>query len=448
MNGSGRLSEYRPPSWQDAYDKPLPDAAKRTRENVANAPWAVDVERIGGALTYPSAIFTNPAMQGAPVALAPPAPAPKAAPEHQPLVASPHAERGITAAPLRASSLPVGSRTDLTRAFTCGAGYKLYPELKMQEDGKEAVLYYTAVNVKEGRAEFIVGPDSLATFTSNPKDYADAALRFFAQGMPNEVAAESGKVVDAAMRDGFGAAFRQLGKAWMTAIKDPEWVVQNGTQVAAGLVGAAAAQRVARGAEVKQLATLHAERLAATAVREEPAITSALKASSETAGGQVAGIESRLKSQDSLARKLETRATPRVEMRGQAAGAAVEAEAERVNDAVRYTVCASPANYAGVCRSTVAELEARGFKAMTQPRWNAWGSDGYKGLNMTFRSPTGQLFEVQFHTPESFAVKTELHGLYEEWRKPSTPPARRAELSRVMNERYGAVAIPEGASSL
>ena len=44
--------------------------------------------------------------------------------------------------------------------------------------------------------------------------------------------------------------------------------------------------------------------------------------------------------------------------------------------AVRYTVCASRANYAGVCRSTVAELEARGFRAMTQPRWNAWGSDG------------------------------------------------------------------------
>ena len=67
---------------------------------------------------------------------------------------------------------------------------------------------------------------------------------------------------------------------------------------------------------------------------------------------------------------------------------------------------------------------------------------------MTFRSPTGQLFEVQFHTPESLAVKTELHGLHEEGRMPSTPPARRAERSRVMNDRYGAGATPEGASSL
>lgn len=415
---------------------------------MANAPWAVDVERVGASQTYPSAIFTNPAMQGSPVAFSPPPPpSPPKAVDAQPLVVARHAEHGITAAPLRASSLPVGTRTDLTRAFTCGAGYKLYPELKMQEDGKEAVLYYTAVNVAEGRAEFIVGPDSLATFTSNPKDFADAALRFFAQGMPNEVSAASGKVVDAAMREGFGAAFRQLGKAWMTAIKDPEWVVQNGTQVAAGLVGAAGAQRVARGAQVKQLATVQAERIATLAAREEPAITSALTASSEATGGKLAGIDSRLKTQESLARKIETRATPRVEMRGQAASAAVDAEAAKVNDAVRYTVCASPADYTGVCRSTVAQLEARGFKAMPQPRWNAWGADGYKGLNMTFRSPTGQLFEVQFHTPESFALKTELHGLYEEWRNPSTP-ARRAAVARAMNERYGTVAIPEGASSL
>jgi len=311
---------------------------------VANAPWAVDVERVGASQTYPSAIFTNPAMQGSPVAFSPPPPpSPPKAVDAQPLVVARHAEHGITAAPLR--------------AFTCGAGYKLYPELKMQEDGKEAVLYYTAVNVAEGRAEFIVGPDSLATFTSNPKDFADAALRFFAQGMPNEVSAASGKVVDAAMREGFGAAFRQLGKAWMTAIKDPEWVVQNGTQVAAGLVGAAGAQRVARGAQVKQLATVQAERIATLAAREEPAITSALTASSEATGGKLAGIDSRLKTQESLARKIETRATPRVEMRGQAASAAVDAEAAKVNDAVRYTVCASPADYTGVCRSTVAQSE-------------------------------------------------------------------------------------------
>lgn len=37
---------------------------------------------------------------------------------------------------------------------------------------------------------------------------------------------------------------------------------------------------------------------------------------------------------------------------------------------------------------------------------------------------------MQFHTPESFAAKTETHALYEEARLPDTDPARVQELTQ------------------
>lgn len=37
---------------------------------------------------------------------------------------------------------------------------------------------------------------------------------------------------------------------------------------------------------------------------------------------------------------------------------------------------------------------------------NTFGGDGYQGINTTWRDPsTGHSFEVQLHTPESFAAK-------------------------------------------
>lgn len=41
----------------------------------------------------------------------------------------------------------------------------------------------------------------------------------------------------------------------------------------------------------------------------------------------------------------------------------------------------------------------------------------YKGINSTYLSPDGELFELQFHTPESFDVKQNVnHILYEQQR--------------------------------
>lgn len=126
MSDIDSVSRSKSPSWLDEYDKPLPGAAQKTAQNLANSPWlaTAPATKEETALAHPPAIFTNPAMLGAPVVLAPPPPAAPVKPA--PLAAAPNARHGVTLANL-AEDVPKGTRTDQTRAFTCGAGYKRRP---------------------------------------------------------------------------------------------------------------------------------------------------------------------------------------------------------------------------------------------------------------------------------------------------------------------------------
>jgi hypothetical protein len=60
----------------------------------------------------------------------------------------------------------------------------------------------------------------------------------------------------------------------------------------------------------------------------------------------------------------------------------------------------------------------------------------YQGINTNFRSPEGQVFELQFHTQESFNVKQNLtHELYEELRILPDASPKRAELEQQIINR-------------
>jgi hypothetical protein len=88
-------------------------------------------------------------------------------------------------------------------------------------------------------------------------------------------------------------------------------------------------------------------------------------------------------------------------------------------------------------------MTGRGFTMVRE--WNAWQKGGgmYKGLNTTWKTPTNQLFEVQVHTAESYALKEEVHGLYEEFRAVTTTPERRKEVEALMKQKWGRVPTPE-----
>jgi len=77
--------------------------------------------------------------------------------------------------------------------------------------------------------------------------------------------------------------------------------------------------------------------------------------------------------------------------------------------------------------------------------FNAWfkGDGSYKGLNVTFETPTGQQFELQFHTKETFRIKTETHDLYEASRAANATKELKAANAAKQIEYYKKIKIPK-----
>lgn len=127
-------------------------------------------------------------------------------------------------------ALPAGMRPVVS------GNYKLYPALVRHEDAGDSVAYWIAYNTQTKRNEFVVGPDELTRFTGAVELFEAAAVNAYMQGEPNKWQLESMKAIDAAVRDGPAAAFGHLGRAWLAAIKDPSWWMQNAAAVG-GMAG-------------------------------------------------------------------------------------------------------------------------------------------------------------------------------------------------------------------
>ncbi|WP_232676694.1 hypothetical protein [Nocardioides sp. R-C-SC26] len=165
----------------------------------------------------------------------------------------------------------------------------------------------------------------------------------------------------------------------------------------------------------------------------EPATTEMVRATAATVGGDLVRLDSRLKSLDSLTRKLITQI-------GTSGMTAADRAAE-IKDALRYTMVAPNERYWQIVDQTVAVLSAAGYRPVKVPA--GWRREGYRGMNLALRSPSGVTFELQVHTAASLAVAEASHLIYEEARADGIAPARRAELERKIIEMYLAVAMPD-----
>lgn len=189
-------------------------------------------------------------------------------------------------------------------------------------------------------------------------------------------------------------------------------------------VGAAAAAAASSVPEDEQLASAIAYY---TNVSEcEPEISSMMQ---EIAGDQDMGMEGfqyRLKGWDSFLRKIRSSTPDYV-----------------INDVVRYTMTASPETLAGKVSDSMAAMEKKGYKTVVVK--NTWDDEtrAYKGINTTVRTPEGILFEVQYHTPESYAMKDSMHALYEEWRLLDPESPRAIELDKQQMEMSRSLTRPD-----
>ncbi|WP_206439214.1 hypothetical protein [Streptomyces scabichelini] len=177
------------------------------------------------------------------------------------------------------------------------------------------------------------------------------------------------------------------------------------------------------------------------AVATEPRITEAIQAAAgRVEHGKLNGLEYRLKGEDSLKRKVATALLEDARLTPDRALA-------NTRDSLRYTVEIPTRDYSHGVQQAVNELRARGFENVTFK--NTWGGSGYKGINSTWRDPsTGQIFEVQFHTAESFVAKMDTHVLYEKGRLPGISSDEFAAIQAAQNDLFDRVPVPRGADSV
>jgi hypothetical protein len=142
-------------------------------------------------------------------------------------------------------------------------------------------------------------------------------------------------------------------------------------------------------------AVAEAERIRSRALAVEPKVTELMKTIQENAGGEFVQLEQRVKSTDSLARKIDSDAVS--EFDGDRSRAA-----DAVSDAVRYTLKVGDDNYAQSLDSTVKALEASGFTLRVKNFWQS--GDPYDGVNIKAKKD-GIEVEIQLHTPSSFSHK-------------------------------------------
>ncbi|WP_436845452.1 ATP nucleotide 3'-pyrophosphokinase [Streptomyces sioyaensis] len=179
----------------------------------------------------------------------------------------------------------------------------------------------------------------------------------------------------------------------------------------------------------------------ARARRAERSISPQVRAVARISHAELIGFDQRLKSPDSLKRKVAT-------WMHESPGQSVDTSLGMINDAVRYTLQWPAGKYSQGVHTAAGLLSAWGNDST---RWaNTWNrTTGYKAINSAWRAPrSGQLFEVQFHTPQSKAAQLQTHKLYEEQRLPGTPPARVRELQQQQNAIFAAVPVPAGAERL
>ena len=187
----------------------------------------------------------------------------------------------------------------------------------------------------------------------------------------------------------------------------------------------------------------HADKLHTKAKSAEPRITADVRDAVKSTSAKMYGLKNRLKTKQSLARKIETDAYND--------DISLEESASKVKDSVRYTALSPDKDFTKNYFAIKKSLEDKGY---TETRCKNYfdlynqGKVKHKSVQSVFKSPDGQVFELQFHTPSSQNAKNKKVPLYEEARKPGIDNARLSEIEVKMNDLAKTVFTPPNVYSI
>lgn len=171
---------------------------------------------------------------------------------------------------------------------------------------------------------------------------------------------------------------------------------------------------------------------------KEPQITKDVTAVAKACGSSMYGTKNKLKTYESIKRKIDTDAEEK--------GITPFKAAKSIKDAVRYTAISSDKDFVANYNKFKYLLEAKGYKeTKCKNYWDLYrkGKAKHKSVQCNFKTIDGYEFEVQFHTPSSQKAKNEKIPIYEERRKPNIDPDRAIYLEKQMEKLAEQVSTPD-----
>ncbi len=186
---------------------------------------------------------------------------------------------------------------------------------------------------------------------------------------------------------------------------------------------------------IKEDLSLSVDKLVEKSQKIEPTITADISNIATKSGGKLVGLENRLKSPYSIKRKIEAEV---------ADGFSKSLSLNKIRDAIRYTTVFKENDFVTRYKAMQYLLAIEGYKTIVVK--NTWKNDSvYKGVNTFIQNEDGDVFEMQYHTQQSFDVKNGLlHKLYEKFRDPKTSIHEKEKLLLEMRKLSSKIKVPEG----
>ena len=169
-------------------------------------------------------------------------------------------------------------------------------------------------------------------------------------------------------------------------------------------------------------------------------VTKDLQGAVGDSGSIDTGLPFRVKTEGSLLRKIKMKARQK--------GISEEEYASKVTDVLRFTDYADGDKLADSFAHTKKNLESKGYEMIECTNTFHLKKAPYRGINTLVKSPKGYVFELQFHTPQSFQIKEENHKMYEEHRLEGTSQERKKELTFLMKQNAMKVKVPKNIESV